>query len=106
MNYDPITEDGVVKRTPPGATLFFFQASHDAQQVFGRNHVDSPAPFGGTTVLRVWPAGSSADGVELRSTSSEPIGAAEWRPGTAEIGVLFKDRLELWTASGARRTIP
>lgn len=34
------------------------------------------------------------------------LAPARWRRGTAEIGVLFGDRLELWDATGARRSIP
>jgi hypothetical protein len=104
-NYDTITEDGVVNRTPPGSTLYFLQASQDAKHVFGRNLGPTSGPFLATTLLRVWPVGAFDSGVELRSTGDEPIRAAEWRPGTAEIGVLFNDRLELWTPNGTRRSI-
>jgi hypothetical protein len=105
INYDTVTEDGIVQRTPPGSQLYFFQASPDAKQVFGRNLATGTGPFLGTTLLRVWPGGSFASGVEMRSVGGETIRAAEWRPGTSEIGVLFDNRLEFWTAGGERRTI-
>ena len=106
INYDTVTEGGIVKRTPPGSQLYFMQASQDAKQVFGRNLASpSAGPFLITNLLRVWPAGSYAGGVELRSAGGEAIRAAEWRPGTSEIGVLFDKRLEFWTAGGGRRTI-
>jgi len=82
------------------------RASQDAKQVFGTNMAPpSSGPFYITNLLRVWPAGSYAGGVELRSAGGERILAAEWRPGTSEIGVLFDKRLEFWSASGARRII-
>ena len=106
INYDTVTEDGIVKRTPPGSQLYFLQASQDAKYVFGRNFAPPKSgPFDITNVLRVWPAGSYAAGVELRSAGGERILAAEWRPGTAEIAVLFDRRLEFWTASGGRRAL-
>jgi hypothetical protein len=106
INYDTVTEDGTLVRTPPGSQLYFLQASPDAKQVFGRNLADpTSGPFLVTTLLRIWPVGSFTGGVELRSVGGEAIQAAEWRPGTAEIGVLFNDRLEFWDASGARRTV-
>jgi hypothetical protein len=104
-NYDTVTEDGTLQRTPPGSTLYFLRASRDAKQVFGRNMEPSAGPFLATTLLRVWPVDSFASGVELHSAGGEPILAAEWRPGTAEIGVLFDSRLELWDANGGRRTV-
>lgn len=103
--YDIIEEDGTLKRTqtePGQSALYgFYEASHDAQQALGLGH-DSPT----SSVLRVWPLASFARAVELRAAGSERILAARWRPGTAEIGVLFGDRLELWDASGARRPVP
>ena len=42
----------------------------------------------------------------VQATSDEHIATIAWRPGTAEVGVLFHgDRLELWDAGGARRTV-
>lgn len=97
-SYYLVEEGGTVKRTDAGPGLYLVEASRDAQQVFGRG---DPA-----NVLRVWPRASYADGVELRAAGGERILAAGWRPGTTEIGVLFEDRLELWEASGARRSVP
>jgi hypothetical protein len=104
MNYDTITEDGVVTRTKPDFDLFFFKASQEAKFVFGTKMVLSNCPCV-TTALRVWPVDSYAAGITMRSIGSKPIRAAEWRPGTGEIAVLFDDRLELWTPTGSRRTI-
>src|SRR6185312_14721429 len=98
INYDTITEDGIVKRVPPTFGLFFFKASQDAKFVFGTD-------LGPTTLVRVWPVGSYADGITIRSGAKGPIKAAEWRPGSDEIGVLFDNRLELWKPDGTRRTI-
>jgi hypothetical protein len=106
INYDTVYENGSVQRKPPGSQLYFLQASQDAKQVFGRNLADpTSGPFLETNLLRVWPVDSFASGIELRSAGGERILAAEWRPGTAEIGVLFDKRLEFWDATGARRTV-
>jgi hypothetical protein len=106
VNYDTITENGIVKRTPPGSQLYFLHASQDAKQIFGRNLVaPTSGPFLITNLLRVWPAGSFPTGVELSSAGGEAILAAEWRPGTTEIAVLFDKRLEFWTADGQRRSL-
>jgi hypothetical protein len=96
-SYYLIDEGGTVNRSDAGPGIYAVESSNDAQQVFGHGDPDS--------VLRVWPRASYAAGVELRSTGDERILDAQWRPGTAEIGVLFEDRIELWTASGARRTV-
>jgi hypothetical protein len=97
--YDIIEEGGKLDRSQVAAEIIDMidvQASHDAQQMLGR----------GLGVLRVWPLASAARAVELRPAGGERILAASWRPGTAEIGVLLDDRIELWTASGARRPVP
>jgi len=104
MNYDTITEEGVITRTKPDFELFFFKGSSDAKFVFGTNMVLSNCPCE-TTALRVWPVDAYAAGVTIRSAAKGPIRAAEWRPGTDEIGVLFDNRLELWKPNGTRRTI-
>lgn len=96
--YDLVSEAGTVKRTPPASSLYFLQASHDAQQVFG--HVDLA-----TSALRVWPVSTFERAVDLAVPAGQKILGAHWRPGTAEIGVLFTDRLELWSAAGARRSL-
>ena len=96
-NYDLVSEDGTVKQTPPMTSLYFLEASHDAQQVFG--HVNLPS-----TALRVWPVASYEKNVDLTVPAGQHILAVRWRPGSTEIGILFPDRLELWDASGARRT--
>src|SRR5437879_4458766 len=95
--YDVVSESGSVKQTTPQSTLYFLEASHDAQQVFGR--IDLP-----TSAIRVWPVGSYELGANLAVPAGENVLAVAWRPATAEIGVLFPDRLELWNASCARRT--
>jgi hypothetical protein len=97
-NYDLVSESGTVKRTPPASSLYFLEASHDAQQVFG--HVDLA-----TSALRVWPAATFERSVDLKVPAGQNILGAHWRPGTAEIGVLFTDRLELWNAAGASRSL-
>jgi len=96
-SYYLIDEGGGVTSSNAGPGLYEVEASNSAQQVFGHGDPGS--------VLRVWPRGSYAAGIELRAAGDERILDAEWRPGTAEIGVLFEDRIELWTASGARRTL-
>lgn len=99
-NYDLISESGTVKRMPPTSTLYFLEASHDAQHVFGRVEL-IPA----TTALRVWPVATFERAVDLAVPAGQNILAVGWRPGSAEIGVLFADRLELWDAAGTRRSL-
>ena len=97
-SYYVIGEDGAIKSANVGSTLALYvvEASQDGQQMLGRGDPNS--------VVRVWPRDSYERGVELRSANGERIFDAAWRPGTSEIGVLFANRLELWTASGQRRT--
>ena len=96
-SYYLIDEAGTVNRSDAGPGLYQVEASGDAQQVLGHGDPGD--------VLRVWPRASYAAGIELRSTGGERILDAHWRPGTAEIGVLFEDRIEIWDASGARRAL-
>jgi hypothetical protein len=103
MSYDTFTEAGMHKRNSPASAIYFPQASAVAQQVFARDLVFTPP--GGSSMLRVWPVGSYASGVALRAAAGKAIRAAEWRPGTKEIGVLFDDHLEFWTATGTRRSV-
>ena len=98
QEYYLLEEGGKLTRTNAGPGIYVVEASQDGQQVFGRGDPDS--------VVRVWPRGSYSGGVELRAAGDEKILWAAWRPGTAEIGVLFADRLEMWSASGAKRAIP
>ncbi len=105
LNYDTITEDGSVKRTKPAFDLFFFQVSNDAKFVFGRNLASGDGPFMQTTFLRVWPVDSYEAGTTIRSAKAGPIRAAEWLPGSEEIGVLFDDRLEIWSPTAVSRSI-
>jgi hypothetical protein len=95
--YDIVDEGGTVKRMNAGPGIYLIQASHDGQQVLGRGDPNS--------VVRVWPRDSYERGVELRVVGDQQILAAVWRPGSAEIGVLFADRLELWDAAGNRRSL-
>lgn len=95
--YYLIEEGGKVSRTDAGPGLYTVEASRDGMNVFG--HGD-PA-----SVVRVWPRATYSSGVELRAAGDESILAVGWRPGTAEVGVLFGDRLELWDVGGARRTL-
>jgi hypothetical protein len=97
-SYDIVDEGGTLTRTDSGPGLYAVEASSDAQQVLGRG---DPA-----SVVRVWPRAAYARGVVLRATGDERILDARWRPGTSEIGVLFEDRLELWTANGTIRSLP
>ena len=98
--YDLIEESGtLVARTPMNIGCARVEASPDAKQLLAHGRCDD--------VLRVWPLASPERAVDLRPTGGERVRAdARWRPGTAEIGVLFDDRLELWEVSGARRVIP
>ncbi|HEV2011905.1 MAG TPA: hypothetical protein VGS17_12850 [Candidatus Limnocylindria bacterium] len=98
--YSVVAEGGTLERTQLGGQgLFTLEASHDAKQVLGRGLFSD--------VLRIWPLASPARAVELRANSGTHIVTATWRPGTAEIGVLFDDdRIELWDTNGARRAVP
>jgi hypothetical protein len=98
--YDLIDESGKLKRTTATPGLYVVESSKDGQHVLGRGDPN--------TAIRVWPSDSFERGVVLVSTAGEEhLATASWRPGTSEVGVLFHgDRLELWDANGARRTIP
>ena len=96
-SYYLVDEAGTVVRSDAGPGLYEVEASSDAKQVFGHGDPGD--------VLRVWPRASYEAGVALRAAGGERILDAHWRPGTTEIGVLFADRIELWDASGARRTL-
>lgn len=96
--YDVVSEGGTLKRTNSRDGLFVLQSNQDGKHVFGHGDPNN--------AVRVWPLDSYERGVELRATSDEHVATVAWRPGTAEVGVLFHgDRLELWDANGARRTI-
>jgi hypothetical protein len=96
--YYTIDESGAVKTVPAGPGLYVVEANQDGTHVLGRGDPNN--------VVRVWPRESYESGAVLSATGDEHIATVAWRPGTAEIGVLFHgDRLELWDASGARRTI-
>ena len=97
--YDVIDDRGMLKRTTVDPGMYVVESSKDAQQVLGRGDPNN--------AVRVWPGDSYAGGVVLVSTTGdEHLATAAWRPGTSEVGVLFHgDRLELWDASGTRRTI-
>jgi hypothetical protein len=98
--YDVIDDRGKLKRTIVDPGLYVVESSKDAHHVLGRGDPNN--------AVRVWPGDSYAGGVVLVSTAGdEHLATATWRPGTSEVGVLFHgDRLELWDANGARRTIP
>jgi hypothetical protein len=96
-SYYLIDEAGNVNRSDAGPGIYQVEASSDAQYVLGYGDPGD--------VLRVWPRASYVAGFELRAAAGERILDARWRPGTAEIGVLFENRLELWDLSGARRTL-
>ncbi len=96
--YDIIDEGGTLKRANAGPGLYVVEASQDGKHVLGRGDPNN--------VVRVWPRESYEGGVDLRAGTDEHVATVAWRPGTAEVGVLFHgDRLELWDASGARRTV-
>jgi hypothetical protein len=95
--YYLIEESGSLKTMNAGPGIYELEASQDGLQMLGRGDPNS--------VVRVWPRDSYADGADLRATGDDQILWAAWRPGTAEIGVLFADRLELWNVSGTRRVI-
>ena len=98
LYYDTLVEGGSIKRVAPGPNLFFFEGSQNAQNVFGRSLFPP-------SVVRIWPVASYGAGVAMSPMSAEEFLALAWRPGTAEVGVVFADRLELWSASGARRVL-
>lgn len=97
--FDIIDDRGTLKRTNAGPGLYVVEANLDGKHVLGRGDPN--------TAVRVWPSGSPERGVSLVSTAGdEHIATVAWRPGTSEVGVLFHgDRLELWDANGARRTV-
>ena len=97
-SYDVVSESGTLKRTNSRDGLFVLQSNQDGKHVLGHGDPNN--------AVRVWPLDSYERGVELRAASDEHVATVAWRPGTAEVGVLFHgDRLELWDANGARRTI-
>ena len=96
--YDLVGEDGTRKVTAARPGLYVLAASQDGKHVLGHGEPNN--------VVRVWPLESYERGLDLQATSDDHIATIAWRPGTAEVGVLFHgDRLELWDASGARRTV-
>ena len=101
--YDVIPESGATVRTPmvigAGGTVTV-EASSDAKQVLAHEY-SSPGQ-----VVRVWPLAAPERAVVLTPRGEQIFAPARWRPGTAEIGVLFGDRLELWDAAGGRRRVP
>jgi hypothetical protein len=102
LAYDVIPESGAIGRTPmvigAGGTVVV-EASPDAKQVLAHEY-SSPGQ-----VVRVWPLASPERAVVLSPRGEQVFAPARWRPGTAEIGILFGDRLELWDATGARRRV-
>jgi hypothetical protein len=94
VSYYVVAEGGLLKRSNAGP-FYTVAASQDGRHVLGQGDPNS--------LVRVWPFNSYERGVELRSaTPEEHIAMVAWRPGTAEVGVLFHgDRLELWDANGA-----
>jgi len=96
--YDVVAERGTLNRSNTMNGLFRLASNRDALHVI--------VPGRRKNAVRVWPLDSYERGVELRATSDEHVATVAWRPGTAEVGVLFHgDRLELWDANGARRTL-
>jgi hypothetical protein len=96
-SYYLIDEAGTLVRSDAGPGLYQVEANGNGQQVLGHGDPGD--------VLRVWPRASYVAGTELRSAGGERILDAHWRPGTAEIGVLFEDRIELWDVGGAHRIL-
>jgi hypothetical protein len=97
-SYYVIEESGNAQVTKIPSGMVNLEASPDAQLIVATGF--SP------DVVSVWSYSAPAQATELRSSASERILAARWRPGTAELGVVFSDRLELWQASGGRRVVP
>src|SRR5256885_2808420 len=96
--YDLVAESGALKRTNTRDGLFWLASNQDGRNVFGHGDPNN--------AVRAWPLDSYEHGVELSATTDEHVATVAWRPGTAEVGVLFHgDRLELWDANGARRTL-
>jgi WD40 repeat protein len=96
--YDVVSETGTLKRAVARQGLFVLAGSPTGQHVLGRGDPNN--------AVRVWPLDSYANGVELSASTDEHVATVAWRPGTSEVGVLFHgDRLELWNANGARRTV-
>jgi hypothetical protein len=103
LAYDVIEESGALKRTQmvigTGGTVTV-AATQDAKHVLAHEY-SSPGQ-----VVHVWPLASPERAVMLSPRGEQIFAPARWRPGTAEIGMLFSDRLELWDATGARRSVP
>jgi len=96
--YDVVAESGTLKRSNTRDGLIWVASNRDGLHVFGHGDPNN--------AVRVWPLGSYESGVERRATSDEHVATVAWRPGTAEVGILFHgDRLELWDMNGARRTL-
>jgi hypothetical protein len=95
--YYVIDEGGNAQVSDVANGLITMEASPDAQQILATGFTPD--------FVRVWPVSAPARATDLRPSTSEPILAAKWRPGTAEFAVLSSDRLELWQWSGARRVV-
>src|SRR5438093_160935 len=96
--YDLVAESGALKRTNTRDGLFWLASNQDGRHVFGHGDPNN--------AVRLWPLDSYEHGVEIRATTDEHVATVAWRPGTAEVGVLFHgDRLELWDVNGSRRTL-
>jgi hypothetical protein len=96
--YYVIEESGNAQVSNVAPGLITMDASPDAQQILATGFTPD--------FVSVWPVIAPARATELRSSASERILAARWRPGTTELAVVFSDRLELWQASGGRRVVP
>jgi hypothetical protein len=102
LAYDVIEESGGLKRTQMtigDAGTVTVAASYDAKQVLAHEYSSQ------SQVVHVWPLFSPENAVVLSPRGERILAPARWRPGKAEIGVLFEDRLELWDATGARRRV-
>src|SRR5947207_980161 len=96
--YDVVAESGTLKRANTRDGLFWLASNRDGRHVFGHGDPNN--------AVRLWPLDSYEHGVEIRVTTDEHVATVAWRPGTAEVGVLFHgDRLELWDVNGSRRTL-
>ena len=96
--YYVIEEGGKLTTMTAGPGMYIVESSQNGQQMMGRGDPNN--------VVRVWPRASYAGGVNLRATGDKQILWTGWRPGTTDIAVVFADRLELWSTTGAPRAIP
>lgn len=110
-SYVLVTEAGAVSRWPGHAEVLV-DASSDAAWILALPHFFHPDRG---RYVRVWPILGYDRARELRVSPDSQVGAAAFRPGSTDIGVIVAEappsyigigvqlRFELWTIDGERR---